>query len=62
MIIQERISIIDFIGFVILLVAYMVILKYGDQRKEPYIIGKSKKIEYLTSKELEERLRCRKKV
>ncbi|WP_258083408.1 hypothetical protein [Thermococcus thermotolerans] len=60
-IVQEEISIWDFIGFLILVLAFMVSQKKRMTQKEPYIIGNSTEIEYLTPKELERRLQNRKR-
>ncbi|ASJ13469.1 hypothetical protein [Thermococcus thioreducens] len=47
-IVQEEISIWDFIGFLILVLAFMVSQKKRMTQKEPYIIDDSTEIEYLT--------------
>ena len=60
-IVQEEISIWDFIGFLILVLACIVSQKKRMIQKEPYIIGDSTEIEYLTPNELERRLQNRKK-
>ena len=58
--VQETISVWDFVGFVILVLAFIVDQKRSITQREPYIIGNSDKVEFLTPEELEERLRKRK--
>jgi len=55
-IVQEEVNVWDFIGFLILVLAFMVTQKKRMIQKEPYIIGDSTEIEYLTPEELERRL------
>jgi len=55
-IVQEKVNVWDFIGFLILVLAFIVTQKKRMIQKEPYIIGDSDKIEYLTPEELERRL------
>ncbi|WP_456368081.1 hypothetical protein [Thermococcus sp.] len=54
--VQETVSVWDFVGFVVLVLAFIVDRKRSITQREPYIIGNSNKIDYLTSEELEERL------
>lgn len=55
--VQEKINIWDFMGLLILVIAFIVTQNKEKTQKEPYIIGNSDKIEYLTSEELETRLK-----
>ncbi len=54
---NEKIGLFEIIGFIILLTAFYIDQKNTMQNQEPYIIGDSNKIEYLTARELEERLK-----
>jgi len=54
-IVQEKASVWDFIGFIILILAFIVAQKKKRIQEEPYIIGDSNKVEYLTQEELEKR-------
>lgn len=47
---------------IILLIGILHYLTHEYKYKEPYIIGNSNKIEYLTEEELKERLGCEKDI
>ena len=57
----ESIGTTELLGLLILIGVYQIDRRLEHHKREPYIIEKSMKIEYLTPKELEERSRRREK-
>jgi len=53
---NEKVGSFEIIGVIILLTAFYIDQKIQHKHREPYIIGDSNKIEYLTEGELKERL------
>ncbi|MBO8175135.1 MAG: hypothetical protein H0Z18_07750 [Thermococcus sp.] len=54
---NEKIEPFEIIGFIILLIVFYIDQKIQHKHREPYIIGNSSKVEYLTAKEVEEQLK-----
>lgn len=54
---NEKIGLFEIISFIILLTAFYIDQKIQRKHREPYIIGDANKIEHLTARELEERLK-----
>jgi len=52
----------ELLGLLILIVVYQLDRRLEPHKRELYVIGKSKEIEYLTPKELEKRLKHREDV